>query len=67
MLKLRATGRGKRFTIWRGLTESLIGVAKFMRSHTGYEILGDWPWALSTAAIVLMAFVRRERVIRARA
>jgi len=47
--------------------ESLIGVAKFMRSHTGYEILGDWPWALSTAAIVLMAFVRRERVIRARA
>ena len=45
--------------------ESLIGVAKFMRSKTGYEILGDWPWALASVAVFAMAFVRRERVMKA--
>ncbi len=44
--------------------ESLIGVAKFMRGRTVYEVLGDWPWWLATAAIVAMAFVRRERVMK---
>ncbi len=44
--------------------ESLIGVAKFMRSKTGYEILGDWPWALCALAVFGMAFVRRERAMK---
>jgi apolipoprotein N-acyltransferase len=42
--------------------ESVIGDAKFMRSRTGYEILGDVPWYLATLAALGMAFVRRERV-----
>jgi apolipoprotein N-acyltransferase len=46
--------------------ETYIGVAKFMRSKTGYEILGDWPWRLAAAAIALMAFVRRDKILRAR-
>ncbi len=33
MLKLRATGRGGRFSVWRGLTESFIGIVAG----------GDWP------------------------
>jgi apolipoprotein N-acyltransferase len=45
--------------------ESLIGVAKFMRQTTGYEILGDWPWRLCAAAILVMAMTRRERVMKA--
>ena len=45
--------------------EALIGVAKFMRGKTGYEILADWPWRLAAAAIFLMAFVRKERVLKA--
>jgi apolipoprotein N-acyltransferase len=45
--------------------EALVGVAKFMRSRTGYEILGDWPWVLATAAIAAMAFVRRDRAMKA--
>jgi apolipoprotein N-acyltransferase len=40
--------------------ESLIGVAKFMRARTGYEILGDAPWYLAALAIAAMAFVRRR-------
>src|SRR6185437_15121836 len=36
--------------------ESLIGVAKFMRASTVYELCGDVPWWLATAAIVAMAF-----------
>jgi len=46
--------------------ESLIGVAKFMRSTTVYEILGDWPWRLAALAAVAMAFVRRDRVLKSR-
>jgi apolipoprotein N-acyltransferase len=45
--------------------ESLIGVAKFMRSSTVYELLGDWPWRLATVAIVAMAFVRRKKTSEA--
>jgi apolipoprotein N-acyltransferase len=40
--------------------ESLIGVAKYMRSKTGYEILGDIPWYLAAAAIAVMSFVKRR-------
>jgi apolipoprotein N-acyltransferase len=45
--------------------ESLIAVAKFMRGTTVYEVLADWPWRLATLVIVVMAFVRRERVMKA--
>jgi apolipoprotein N-acyltransferase len=41
--------------------ESLIGVAKFMRAKTVYELLGDGPWWLAAAAIFAMAFVRRDK------
>jgi apolipoprotein N-acyltransferase len=44
--------------------QSLIGVAKFMRQRTVYEILGDWPFRLAALAIFAMAFVRRDRVAR---
>ena len=44
--------------------ESLIGVAKFMRRTTVYEILGDWPWALASLAIAAMAFVERARAMK---
>jgi len=42
--------------------EALIGVAKWMRGTTVYEVVGDWPWVLASAAIFGMAFVTRERV-----
>jgi apolipoprotein N-acyltransferase len=45
--------------------EALVGVARFMRGKTGYELLADWPWRLAAVAIFVMAFVRRERVMRA--
>jgi apolipoprotein N-acyltransferase len=45
--------------------ESLIGVVKWMRASTLYEILGDWPYYLCAAAIFAMAFLRREQVFRA--
>jgi predicted MPP superfamily phosphohydrolase len=50
MLKLRATGRGKRFTIWRGLTESLIGIAA----------RGDWP----ARALELLPAATRVREVQ---
>ncbi len=46
-------------TILHGKTfaeESLIGEARYMRSTTGYEILGDYPWYLLTIGVVWMAF-----------
>jgi apolipoprotein N-acyltransferase len=46
-------------TILRGETfqeQALLGEARFMRSKTGYEILGDYPWWLATIAILWMAF-----------
>jgi apolipoprotein N-acyltransferase len=45
--------------------EALIGVAKFMRRKTVYEVLGDGPWALASVAIFLMAFVTRARAMKA--
>jgi apolipoprotein N-acyltransferase len=44
--------------------ESLIGVVKWMRASTLYELLGDWPYYLCAAAIFAMAFLRREQVFR---
>ncbi|APR74937.1 Apolipoprotein N-acyltransferase [Minicystis rosea] len=45
--------------------ESLIGVAKWMRGKTLYEIIGDAPWILATLAILGMAFLSRDRVMQA--
>jgi apolipoprotein N-acyltransferase len=45
--------------------EALVGVAKFMRGTTLYEIVGDVPWWLGAIAIFGMAFVTRERAMRA--
>jgi apolipoprotein N-acyltransferase len=45
--------------------ESLIVVPKFMRSVTGYEILGDWPWRALGLVSFAMAFLRRDRVMKA--
>jgi apolipoprotein N-acyltransferase len=47
--------------------ESLIGVARWMRGKTVYEVIGDWPWWLATVAVFGMAFVRRDRVAGAAA
>jgi apolipoprotein N-acyltransferase len=43
--------------------ETLIGVAKFMRAKTVYEILGDWPWRVVAVAAAAMAFLRREQLL----
>jgi apolipoprotein N-acyltransferase len=43
--------------------EALIGVAKWMRGTTVYEIIGDWPWILASIAIFGMAFVTREQAM----
>lgn len=39
--------------------EAVEGTAHFMQARTGYEIWGDAPWWLGTAAVLVMAFVRR--------
>ncbi|MFT3766215.1 MAG: apolipoprotein N-acyltransferase [Minicystis sp.] len=44
--------------------EALIGVAKWMKGKTVYEVIGDWPWFLATVAIVGMAFATRERAMQ---
>jgi apolipoprotein N-acyltransferase len=43
--------------------EALIGVAKWMRGTTVYEVVGDWPWVLAAIASFGMAFVTREKVM----
>jgi apolipoprotein N-acyltransferase len=43
--------------------ETLIGVVKWMRATTIYELIGDVPWWLATLAIFAMAFVRRDVVV----
>jgi apolipoprotein N-acyltransferase len=40
---------------------TLIGEARYLRSHTVYETLGDIPWWIATAGIGWMAFVTRKR------
>jgi apolipoprotein N-acyltransferase len=43
--------------------ETVDAIAHWMNgSRTGYEIWGDIPWWLGTAAIVAMAFVHRDRL-----
>lgn len=41
--------------------EALLGEARFMRSTTVYEILGDIPWWMATFAALGMAFFSRPR------
>ena len=41
--------------------EVLMGEARFMRATTGYKVLGDYPWYLATAAIVVMALWTRPK------
>ena len=41
--------------------ESLLGEARFMRSTTVYEIIGDIPWWMATFAALGMAFFSRPR------
>jgi apolipoprotein N-acyltransferase len=41
--------------------EALLGEARFMRSRTVYETLGDIPWWLATIVIVAMATFSRPR------
>jgi apolipoprotein N-acyltransferase len=45
---------------------SFAGEVRWMRGKTVYEVLGDSIWWLCTAAVVAMAFVRKERVFKAR-
>jgi len=40
--------------------EALLGEARFLRSQTGYELLGDAPWYLATLAIAFMALRPRS-------
>jgi apolipoprotein N-acyltransferase len=41
--------------------EVLFGEARFMRATTGYKVLGDYPWYLATAVMVLMAVWSRPK------
>jgi apolipoprotein N-acyltransferase len=41
--------------------EGISARIRWMRAHTIYEFLGDWPWALVSAAAFGAAFVRRRR------
>ena len=41
--------------------EALAAPIHWMRSHTVYEVLGDWPWLLVSGGLIYMAFRRRQR------
>jgi apolipoprotein N-acyltransferase len=41
--------------------EAIIGEARFMRSTTVYEILGDVPWYLASIVVIAMGFVERKK------
>jgi apolipoprotein N-acyltransferase len=41
--------------------EALAAPIHWMRSHTVYEVLGDWPWVLVSGGLIYMAFRRRQR------
>jgi len=45
-------------------TESISAPIHWMRSHTLYEILGDWPWLLASGGLIYCAFRRRPRTAR---
>jgi apolipoprotein N-acyltransferase len=40
--------------------ESLSATIHWMRSHTVYEALGDWPWLLVSGGLLFAAFRRRK-------
>jgi apolipoprotein N-acyltransferase len=42
-------------------TESLVAPIHWMRSHTLYEWLGDWPWLLVSGGLIYTAFRRRRQ------
>jgi apolipoprotein N-acyltransferase len=39
--------------------ESLSSTIHWMRSHTVYERIGDWPWLLASIAVVVGSFRKR--------
>ena len=41
--------------------EALAAPIHWMRSHTVYEVLGDWPWVLVSGGLIYLAFRRRQR------
>jgi apolipoprotein N-acyltransferase len=44
--------------------EALLAPIHWMRAHTLYETIGDWPWAIVSAVGVFLAFRRRGPRIR---
>ena len=42
-------------------TESLVAPIHWMRSHTLYEWIGDWPWLLVSGGLIYAAFRRRRQ------
>jgi apolipoprotein N-acyltransferase len=45
-------------------TESIAAPIHWMRSHTVYESVGDWPWLLLSGGLIYPAFRRRQRTAR---
>jgi apolipoprotein N-acyltransferase len=45
-------------------TEAIAAPIHWMRSHTVYERLGDWPWLLVSGGLIYSAFRRRQRTAR---
>jgi apolipoprotein N-acyltransferase len=44
--------------------ESLAAPIHWMRAHTMYERLGDWPWLLVSGGLIYSAFRRRRPTVR---
>jgi apolipoprotein N-acyltransferase len=44
-------------------TESIAAPIHWMRSHTVYEDIGDWPWLLVSGGLIYSAFRRRRRTV----
>src|SRR5262249_22728692 len=45
--------------------EALTGEARFMRSTTPYELIGDVPWYLAALVVFAMGFVERKTIASA--
>jgi apolipoprotein N-acyltransferase len=45
-------------------TESITAPIHWMRSHTVYERVGDWPWLLVSGGLIYLALRRRGRTAR---
>jgi apolipoprotein N-acyltransferase len=41
--------------------DAIAATIHWMRSHTTYEVVGDWPWLLLTLVLFLGCFVSRKR------